>query len=228
MRTNRNLAVQIEEQSIKAVPSVESLSTKIDDKPSFNLHISKIYNSEANQLDATTRLRSFMTFNVKEALINSYFMSTFNYCPLLWMFSSIKSLNRIENLQKRALRFLPDYYEPTYEQLLNKAGRSSMSINRLRTLCVEICETSDELNLSFMKNIFMVKETDSLTREQCKTNLNTPSYNQMTFGYKSLCIYGPKIWNKLPYHIKLSENLRSFKELIKSWDGTRCSCKICK
>ena len=53
-----------------------------------------------------------------------------------------------------------------------------------------------------MKNIFTVKETDRLTREQYKLNLNTPLYNQMTFGYKSLRISGPKIWNKLPYHIK--------------------------
>ena len=76
-----NEVVQIEEQSIKAVPSVELLGTEIDDKINFNLHISKFCNSAANQLNAMTRLRNFMTFNVKEALINSYFMSNFNYCP---------------------------------------------------------------------------------------------------------------------------------------------------
>ena len=61
-----------------------------------------------------------MTFNVKEALINSYFMSNFNYCLLVWMFSSAKSLNGIENLQKKALRFLLNDDQSTYEQLLNK------------------------------------------------------------------------------------------------------------
>ena len=44
----------------------------------------------------------------------------------------------------------------------------------------------------------------------------------MTFGYKSLRILGPKIWNKLPY-IKPSENLKSVKELMKNRDGTHCS-----
>ena len=48
----------------------------------------------------------------------------------------------------------------TYEQLLNKTGRNSMSINRLRTLCVEIYKALNELNLSFMKNIFTVNETE--------------------------------------------------------------------
>ena len=83
------------------------------------------------------------------------------------------------------MRFLLDDYKSTYEQLLNKAGISSISINRLGT-CVEIYETLNELKPSFMKNIFTVKETDRLTKEQYKLNLNTTSYNQMTFGYKSL------------------------------------------
>ena len=58
-----------------------------------------------------------------------------------------------------------------------------------------------------MKNISTVKEADRLNREQYMLNLSTLSYNQMTFGYKSLRIFGSKIWNKFPYHIKSSENL---------------------
>ena len=102
------------------------------------------------------------------------------------MFSPTKSLNRIENMQKRALRFLLDDYESKYEQLLNKAGRYSISINRLRTLCVEIYKNFNELNPSFMKNIFTLKETDRFTREQYKLHLNTPSHNQMTLRAKNL------------------------------------------
>ena len=86
-----------------------------------------------------------------------------------------------------------------------------MSINRLRTLCVEICKTLNELTASFMKNIFMVKETYRPTREQYKLNLDTPSYNQKTFGCKSLHIFGPKIWNKLSYHIKSTKTYKVLK-----------------
>ena len=56
--------------------------------------------------------------------------------------------------------------------------------------------------------------------------METSLYIQMNFGYKSLRIFGSQIWNKFPYHIKSSENLKSFNELIKNWDGTSCSCKI--
>ena len=86
----------------------------------------------------------------------------------------------------------------------------------------------NKLNPSFMKNIFAVKKTNRLTREQYKLNLNTTSYNQMTFGYKSLLNVGPKSWSKLPYHIKSSKSLNSFIEPTKNWDGTRSNCKICE
>ena len=114
--------VQEEEQSIKAVHSVELPGIETDDKLSLNIHISKDYDSAANHLNAMICLRNFMTFNVEEALINSYLLPNFNFCPLLWMFSSANSLNRIENLKKRGLIFLLDYYESTYEQLLNKTS----------------------------------------------------------------------------------------------------------
>ena len=129
---------------------------------------------------------------------------------------SAKLLDKIENLQKRALRYILSDYESTYEQLLNKAGRCWMSIYRLRTLCGEIYRTLNELKPSFVKNIFMVKEIYRVTTQQYKLNLNTPSYNQMMFGSKCLRIIRPKLWNKVPYHIKWNKNLKRFKELIKN------------
>ena len=47
-----------------------------------------------------------MNFEEKEILINSYFMANFNCCPLFWMLSGASYFKKIENLQKRALRFL--------------------------------------------------------------------------------------------------------------------------
>ena len=113
----------IDNQTIKSVPSVELLGIHLDDKLNFNLHISIICRSAANQLNALIRLKSYLSFNAKRDLINSYIISNFNYCLLLWMFSTAKSLNKIESLQKRALRFLYNDYLISYEGLLEKAGK---------------------------------------------------------------------------------------------------------
>ena len=93
--TNANF--QVDNQVVKSVSSLELLGIQIDGKLNFNLHISKICKSAANQLNALIRLNQS---NAKEVLINSYIISNFTYCPLVWMFSSSQSLNKIENLQK--------------------------------------------------------------------------------------------------------------------------------
>ena len=61
-------------------------------------------------------------------------MSNFNYCSLVWNFSSAQSLNKIENLQKRALHFLLNDYDSTYEYLLQKSGYPNMNLRRQKNI----------------------------------------------------------------------------------------------
>ena len=102
--TNEN--VVIDNKQIKTVSSVELLGIQLDDKLNFSPHISNICKSAANQLNALIRLQKFLSFKEKKISINSYFMANFNYCPLVWMFSSAVSLKKIYNLQKRAQVFI--------------------------------------------------------------------------------------------------------------------------
>ena len=85
--TNENIV--IDNKQIKIVPSVELLGIQLDDKLNFNQHISNICKSAANQLNALIRLQKFLSFKEKKVLIYSYFLANFNYCPLVWMFSSV-------------------------------------------------------------------------------------------------------------------------------------------
>ena len=119
---------QVDNQVMKSASSVEFLGIQIADKLNFNLHISKICKSAANQLNALIRLKQFLSFHAKEVLINSYIISNFNYYPLVWLFSSTHSLNDIEILQKRALPFLYDDFVASYEDLLSKGGKSKINV----------------------------------------------------------------------------------------------------
>ena len=93
-----------------------------------------------------------------------------------------------------------------------------MNVRRLRTLCVEVYKTLNDLNSSFMNNIFNLKINSREVRDKYRLKLDTPKWNQRTFGYKSLTVLGPKIWNNLPYHVKSSDNLDTFKNLLKDWN----------
>ena len=81
-------------------------------------------------------------------------VANFNYCPLVWMFLRASSLKKIQNLQKRALRFLYNDYEISYEELFLKSDRAIVNVNRLRILCIEIYKTINNLNPEFI-DIFL-------------------------------------------------------------------------
>ena len=69
------------------------------------------------------------------------------------MLSSASSLKKIENLQKRALRFLCNDCEISYEELLSTSATSSKNVKRLRALCIELCKTINKLNPNFMRGV---------------------------------------------------------------------------
>ena len=101
-----NQIINIDQKEIKAVSKVKLLGTEIDDKLNFNHHINNICKSASNQLKVFIRLKHLLGFEEKKLLVNTFVMSNFNYCSLVWNFSSAQSLNKIENIQKRALHFL--------------------------------------------------------------------------------------------------------------------------
>ena len=64
-----------------------------------------------------------------------------------------------------------------------------MNVNRIRILYVKIYKMINNLNRSFMKKKFALKEMEKPTREQYKSNLEISEYNQVTFGSKRLCVF---------------------------------------
>ena len=120
-------------------------------------------------------------------------------------------------MQKRAFRFLYDNYDSSYESILKLAGKSTMNVTRLRSLCIEIFETLNSINPTFMNDIFELRKTNRAIRNQYKPNLEVPIINQVTFGAKSSRYLGPEICNTLSFHIKSSESLTTFNRIIKNW-----------
>ena len=84
------------------------------------------------------------------------------------MFSEAKSLKKVESLQKRALRFLYDGFNSPSEEIIKKSGKVSVEVNRLRYLCIDIYKSINNINSSFMKQIFQLNETN----RYFKTSIN--------------------------------------------------------
>ena len=92
---NAHTEVKIGKEKNKSTSSVKLLGAHINDKLNFDYHINKFCKYAGNQLNALTRLKSFSGLKERVVLVNSFIYSNFDYCPLVWMFSHKKTLNKI-------------------------------------------------------------------------------------------------------------------------------------
>ena len=216
-------SLKIGEYEIQTQSSVELVGIEIDDHLYFTNHITTLLRKAAGQLNYLLSKKKCLNTESKRVLIESFIMANFNYCPLVWMFCKANLKQKQENIQKRALRFLYDDDESTYEELLNKAKKPTIEIRKLRTLATEIFKTINNLNPPYMKEIF----TQNTIRNTERKRLLVKATNTKRYGTDSLKHLGPKIWNCLPQDIKDSSSLFIFKSQINAWSGPSCNCAAC-
>ena len=70
-----------------------------------------------------------------------------------------------------------------YHAIIFLSGKCNMNIRQLRFLCIK---TLNDLNPSFMKEIFEKRDENRVTRDRYKLNLNIPRRNQVTLVLKAL------------------------------------------
>ena len=185
----------------------------LDNRLTFDIHIGNICKKATNQLDALKRLAYCLNYMQRKILNQSFITSNFNYCPVVWHFCSAKNLHKMKRIQKRALRFIYSDHSSSYNELLEKYGAGTFELNRLRVMCTEIYKILNGIAPSYMQSLFVLNQSRYSSRRPL--DLHLPRVNQTTYGLNSFRYEGAKLWNSLPDDIKSSENLITFKPLIK-------------
>ena len=85
--------------------------------------------------------------------MEAFVYSNFNNSLLEWHFTFMRSKNKIDLIQKRALRMLYNDYTSTYDSLPAKANKASLEIRRYGTLALEIAKTLNDLNPTYMQDL---------------------------------------------------------------------------
>ena len=197
--------INIDGKMIKSEETVKLLRVTLDYRLDVDSHILNLCKKAATQVNVRKRVQVLIGFKEKQILVQSFVYSNFTYCPLVWYFSSSKSLQKIEQLQECDLRFLYNEYTSSYNDLLLKSNKCTMLIARQRILCIEIFKTVQLLNPPFMQNIFELRSSHYSSRNP--NNLAHVRPIQTKSGSNSLVSIGPQIWNGLPNEIKSAENL---------------------
>ena len=223
--SNGNCIFEVSGAEISPSSSVKLLGVEIDDKLSFCNHISNICSKASRQINALARLSRLLDVKTKLLIFNSFIVSNFNYCPLVWHHCSKESAKRMEKIQERGLRFVYNDASSSYADLLIKGRKNALYVERIKKIALFVYKCINQIGPSTSFDLYENMNTTYNLRD--KNKLVQPKVNTTTFGLRSLRYSGASLYNQLPNNLKESLDLNQFKNLLKSWVGPTCKCGIC-
>ena len=209
--------------SIEQSKTIKLLGVTIDKDLMFSEHVDNISKQASKQINAMSRLSRYLNLSCKTKILDAFIMSNFNYCSISYHHCKIKDARRLENLLKLALRFVYLDFESSYNELLRKAQRNSLYVNRQKTMLLGVFKILHDMYPPIKCDFFTPHNTAySLRRSHV---LEQPSFRTMRHGYHSLRYQGAMLWNSLPDFIKTSD-FNTFRGFILKWQPI-CQCGSC-
>ena len=210
---------------LKPNMEVKLLGVTIDCKLNFDPHVKEICKKASRQLKVLFRMKSLLGRSEKKIIFETFIVSCFNFCPIVWNFCGKSSMQTIEKIQERALRFVYDDSESSYSELLKKSGKCTMHVSRIKLFAMEMFKCINKLNPMFLNDIVIEKRMCKDFRDP--SIMKIPKFNKIKYGKKTFSYYGPHIWNQLPVILKDNLDFMTFKKLLSTWNGPTCTCNCC-
>ena len=206
-RTDKRIVqMNVNDIIITSSNTVKLLGITFDSELTFNDHISVTCKKASRQLNVLKRFSAILSRKNKELIFQSFILSHFNYCSVVWNFCRKKKVRQLEKIQERALRFVCNDFNSTYMDLLKICSREPLYVTRTKCLAVQVYKSVNSLSPAYLNSLFVIKECEYNLRNSI--SLNQPVVNTVTYGLMSLRYHGPKIWNSLSNEIKSAKSLR--------------------
>ena len=166
-----------------------------------------------------------MNFNQRKTIMNTFILSQFGYCPLIWMFHSRGLNNRINRIHERSLRIIYQDHKSSFEDLLSTDESFTVHERNIQTLCIELYKVAWGISPQIMRLVFPTKTNICYPWENI---FQTCNIRNETLGSESVSHLGPKLWSLLPLSLKKIPVFHRFKKAIRLWKPVNCPCRICK
>ena len=217
--------IDVDNHRIYNSPHEKLLGIYIDNKLSFDEHVTRLCKKASQKLHALARVSSYMTTEQRRKIMTAYINSQFGYCPLVWMFHSRTLNNRINKIHERSLRIVYNDRNLTYDELLHKDKSFTIHERNIQALAIEMYKIMNNMSPDIMKPVVPLKETN---RYCSRFPFKSRNINTVRYGTETISFLGPKIWSIIPIEMKNATSFLEFKRKIRTWKPAGCPCRLCK
>ena len=195
-----HIILNINGEKIYPSDCVKLLGVHIDKFLKFDHHIKTLCSSANKKIKCLYRIRRVLDEKQTLNLANAYVLSSFLYCPFIWMFCNKTLGSLINSVHKRLIRAVYGFNLLSLDVLLDHHNLISIHQKQLKLLMNEVYKSLNYMNPAFMKDFFLEKLMPYDLRDSDKLIL--PKTNSKRYGTSALHFQMCLLWNNLPLKVK--------------------------
>ena len=136
-----------------------------------------------------------MSLNQSRMIMQSFIMSQFGYCPLIWMNHNRSINNNINRVHERALRIVYRDKKSTFKELLEKVKPVFIHVENLQVLITEMHKVQNNCSPEIMNKVFPTKEPIHEYDPRNTSDFTARRIKTVQHGSESFSHLGPRLWN---------------------------------
>ena len=165
------------------------------------------------QMSALARLSNVFNQETKMLLMQSFILSHFLYCSVVYHYCSRSDIIKLEKVQKKDLRFMHQDFHSSYTTLREKSNRLLLYVERQRCILQEVYKSIHDLGPRYLHDLFAIKDREYDYQNVLKIELST--YKTVTYGKNTLQFNGANLFNSLGNDFKNGLNYSELKQSSK-------------
>ena len=198
------------ENELEYVEKVKDLGVWVDTDLSFNHHITSKVNKANSVMGTIRRAFKYLDHETFKNIFCAQVRTILEYANPMWSPYLKKDITMIENVQRRATKYLKGMDELKYDERLRKLKLTTLAYRRLRGDMIEVYKIFNIYHQNIAPQLILSTTATrghnfKLFLERCeRTHPKLNSFTQRIV----------KPWNSLPEHVVNSKSLNSFKNSL--------------
>ena len=134
LHSDNIFSLDVTDIKIDPVDTIKLLGIYIDKNLCFTEHVNQLVSKGAKQINVLGRLSHKLSESCKQKILDAFIVSNFNYCSLTYHYCKMTDACKLERLFKRALRYVYLDFNSSYSDLLVKANKIPLYVQRIRLI----------------------------------------------------------------------------------------------
>ena len=172
---------------LQSQTAVKALGITVDYRLTFSEHIRICTLKAARQLNALSRISTYLDTKSGSVLHHYFIASNFNYCPKVWYFCGVINNNKLEKIQERSLHILFGDCESNGHALFDSSGGQTVTLRMLKLMLLEVYECINKVNAPCLHNLFNI---NTIPYQLRTSKLEQPLRRTTRYGLRTLSYVG--------------------------------------